>query len=51
MFTQPRNAILFAVLGELKDREITVTGVRDIIFERNPQEAMRPADLRRWVNG
>lgn len=51
MSDQSRNAILLMILEEIKDQQITVTGVRDIILERNPQEVMRPADLRRWVNG
>lgn len=51
MSDQTRNAILLMILEELKDQQITVTGVRDVILERNPQEVMRPADLRRWVNG
>ncbi|WP_051083103.1 hypothetical protein WKI13_04430 [Teredinibacter turnerae] len=51
MSDQSRNAILLMILEEIKDQQITVTGVRDVILERNPQEVMRPADLRRWVNG
>lgn len=51
MSDQTRNAILLMILEELKDQQITVTGVRDTILERSPQEVMRPADLRRWVNG
>lgn len=51
MSDQSRNAILLTILSELRDQQITVTGARDIILDRNPQEVMDPATLRRWVNG
>lgn len=49
--TPNRDAILFQILQEQKDRPLTVTSVRNEIQRRDKTIKLDKAILRRWVNG
>lgn len=49
--TPNRDTIFFQILQEQKDRQLTVTFVRNEILRRDKSIKLDKALLRRWVNG
>ena len=49
--TPNRDAILFQILQEQKDRHFTVISIRNEILRRDKSIKLDKALLRRWVNG
>lgn len=51
MSTPTQHDMLMTALEQVKNQSFSVTSIRDLITEINPDQEFKSAELRRWVNG